>query len=61
MASATGRDRNPECSRGAHKTIRQPARQGSTRWNGETAMLLLRHTAVDGRLRDEKGLDRLRA
>jgi hypothetical protein len=38
----------------AHKTIRQPAGRGGTRWYREAAMLLLRHTKVDVRLRDEK-------
>jgi hypothetical protein len=45
----------------AHETIRQPARQGSMGWYGETATLLLKHTKVDVRLRDEKAMERLRA
>jgi hypothetical protein len=30
-------------------------------WYGETATLLLKHTKVDVRLRDEKAMERLRA
>jgi hypothetical protein len=45
----------------AHKSIREPARQAGTGRDGETAKLLLKRTTVDLRLRDEKGLQRLRA
>ena len=60
-ASATNRDRALNAHAVAHKTIRQPAGRGGTRWYREAAMLLLRQTKVDVRLRDEKGLQRLRA
>jgi hypothetical protein len=53
-ASATNRDRALNAHAVAHKTIRQLAGRGGTRWYREAAMLLLRHTKVDVRLRDEK-------
>jgi hypothetical protein len=57
MASLLARDAN----RLAHESIRDQARQGGTRWDRETARLLLKQTGMDWRLRGEKGLERLRA
>ena len=45
----------------AHESIREQKRQGSTSRDRETAKHLLRVTTADLWLRDEKGLERLRA
>jgi hypothetical protein len=61
MASATGRDRNPDAHELANETLRDLARPAGTGQVRKTAKLLLRHTTVDSRLRGAKGLERLRA
>jgi hypothetical protein len=61
MASATGRNRNPDAHELANETVREPARQGSTARYMKAEKLLLRHTTVDPQLRGEKGRERLRA
>jgi hypothetical protein len=43
-----------------NETIREQTRPGGTGQDRETAKLLLRHPTVDLRLRDEKGMQRLR-
>jgi hypothetical protein len=50
-----------DANRLAHERIHEQTRQGSTGRDKETAKLLLRHTTVDPRLREEKALQRLRA
>jgi hypothetical protein len=61
MASATGRDRRPDAHELANEIVRDLARQGSIGWGREMEELLLRHITMDLPLRDEKGLERLRA
>jgi len=60
-ASATRGGRNPDAHVIAHETVRKLARRGSKRRETKTTKRLITHATEDLRLRDEKGLERLRA
>jgi hypothetical protein len=51
----------PDANRLAHEMLREQRRRDGTGRDRVAAKLLLRRTTVDVRLRDEKGLERLRA
>jgi hypothetical protein len=56
-----GGEAEADANRLAHESIREQTRQGGTRRDRETAMLLVRHMTADLPLRSEKALERLRA